>query len=208
MNIRLRSVVPRTIPKAVVESSEVWARELVWEEGDSILVEATSGKGKSTLLHLLYGLFSDYTGECLLENLPPAKWNRSLVRSQTLSLLFQDLRLFNHLSARENLLLLPEIDETAPTIEEMSDRLEVNSLLDRPVQSLSFGQRQRFALMRCLRKPFRWLLLDEPFSHLDEQNARRASQLIEETLLRTGAGMILTALNSDGPLIGTKSFKL
>ena len=50
-------------------------------------------------------------------------------------------------------------------------------------------------------KPFCWLLLDEPFSHLDEVNAKEAALLISENIKARGAGIILTSLEANGPLL-------
>ena len=55
---------------------------------------------------------------------------------------------------------------------------------------------------RCLRKPFRWLLLDEPFSHLDEVIAREAADLIQESVQAKEAGLIFTSLQPEGPISG------
>ena len=131
-----------------------------------------------------------------------------ILRAKKLSLLFQDLRLFKKLSARDNLELLPEINPQAPTVKEMCEVLGILHLLDKPVETLSLGQRQRFALVRCLRKPFCWLLLDEPFSHLDEDNAQAAAGLIEAVLNQNDAGLVITSLTGSCPLSCNRSINL
>jgi ABC-type nitrate/sulfonate/bicarbonate transport system ATPase subunit len=50
------------------------------------------------------------------------------------------------------------------------------------------------AIIRALRKPFRLLLLDEPFSHLDEENQKHASRLVQEVTEANDAGLILSSL--------------
>jgi len=57
------------------------------------------------------------------------------------------------------------------------------------------GQRQRMSLIRALSRSFEILLLDEPFSHLDEENTRKAWTLIEEELERRNAGLVLSSLD-------------
>ena len=119
-----------------------------------------------------HGLRQDYTGTAKVDgtcaSFSPQEWER--VRRERISLQFQDLRLFPNLSARENLLLLPQSNPAAPSLEEMAERLEMTPFLNQSLSTLSQGQRQRMALVRTLRKPFRFLMLDEPFSHLDETN--------------------------------------
>ena len=112
---------------------------------------------------------------------------------------FQDLRLFQHLTARQNLQLIPEVNASSPSIEEMTAQLGVENCLDQSVFTLSHGQRQRIAIIRALRKPFRLLLLDEPFSHLDEENQKYASRLIQEVIKANNAGLILSSLGSSPP---------
>jgi putative ABC transport system ATP-binding protein len=64
-----------------------------------------------------------------------------------------------------------------------------------PCGELSFGQQQRIAILRALAKPFQWLMLDEPFSHLDPNNTQLAWQLILEIAQQRKAGVIITSLN-------------
>ncbi len=62
---------------------------------------------------------------------------------------------------------------------------------------MSQGEKQRISIIRALVQPFSWLLLDEPFSHLDDANIHLAKQLISETCKDQNAGMIMASLGSD-----------
>ena len=78
----------------------------------------------------------------------------------------------------------------------MTAQLGVYNCLDQSVSTLSHGQRQRIAIIRALRKPFRLLLLDEPFSHLDKKNQKHAFRLIQEVTKANDAGLLLSSLGS------------
>ena len=122
------------------------------------------------------------------------------MRKKSISMVFQDLRLFPHLTVQQNLQLIPEVNSSTPSIEEMTTQLGVDNCLGQSVSTLSHGQRQRIAIIRALRKPFRLLLLDEPFSHLDEENQKHASRLIQEVTEANDAGLILSSLGSSPAL--------
>ena len=199
MLIELNNLVPDPLPEKIVEASGIWGGELRIETRSKVLVSAQSGMGKSTLLHILYGLRQDYTGTAkvdgtCLRQFSPQEWER--IRRERISLQFQDLRLFPNLSARQNLLLLPQSNPAVPSLEEMAERLEMTPFLNQSLSTLSQGQRQRMALIRTLRKPFRFLMLDEPFSHLDETNQMSACSLIEEIVDRNQAGLLVSSLGS------------
>jgi len=68
---------------------------------------------------------------------------------------------------------------------------------DTPVATLSLGQRQRVAFLRALAQPFEVLLLDEPFSHLDEANTHVLCQILEEECTQRGATILMTALETN-----------
>lgn len=108
----------------------------------------------------------------------------------------QELRLFAELTGRQNIAMNPENDRDEALIEKLALRLEILPLLDKPCGLLSRGQQQRVALIRALVRPFDWLLLDEPFSHLDEINAKKALDCITEIANERGAGMIVTSLGN------------
>ena len=211
MLISLENIVPSPIPQSHLESSEIWNSTLTFESKSFILISADSGKGKSTLLHLIYGLRKDYSGNLFINSgnageLGFQQWEN--LRRESLSMVFQDLRLFSQLSARENIELIPQFNPNSPSISEMSERLGMIDFLEQPALTLSHGQRQRIALMRALRKPFKWLLLDEPFSHLDKNNQELACDLIKEVTEYNEAGIILSSLGATPSIMFEKNFIL
>jgi len=182
--------------------TQIWNKELEFEKGKKYLILAPSGKGKSTLLHCIYGLRRDFDGNVLLKNKNIKEYKSdeiAEVRQKTLSIVFQDLRLFEQLTAEENILLKSNLSghKTISEIKEMAKQLGVQSLLSKPCGTLSFGQRQRIAIIRALCQPFDFLLLDEPFSHLDEDNIKAASQLIEAECNQQGGGLLLVSLGEE-----------
>ena len=172
-------------------------------DGELIKIEAPSGTGKTTLTHLLYKVRTDYSGSIKYDNLELSKCDKDALadlRQNYISIVFQDLRLFPDLSARENIeikrLLTPQFS-TKEIIVEMTDQLGVSSILDRKVRFCSLGEQQRIAIIRALIQPFNWLILDEPFSHLDQENIIRAATLIDSACKKRNAGLIIMGLNKD-----------
>jgi ABC-type lipoprotein export system ATPase subunit len=203
MLIELEKVAPFPLPSKVIRESEIWDANVSFPAKSASLLSAQSGMGKSTLLHLIYGLRKDFSGRLLIDGqdtreIPLQNWED--IRKRSISMVFQDLRLFPHLSARENILLIPAQNGVIPPMEEMADRLGMNAYLDQKVSTLSHGQRQRIAIIRALSKPFQLLLLDEPFSHLDEENQTEASILIQDITEQNDASLILSSLGAVPPL--------
>jgi putative ABC transport system ATP-binding protein len=198
MKIELQEVLPEPIPEKALNASRVWGSALVLDSGKRHLVSGVSGRGKSTLLHVIYGIRKDFKGQLLIDEKDSSAFTEedwTHLRSRQVALLFQDLRLFPNLTARENMELLPARDEAAPSTETMAERLGVAEYLEKPCGILSQGQRQRMSLIRALSRSFEILLLDEPFSHLDDENTRKAWNLIEEELERRHAGLVLSSLD-------------
>lgn len=204
--IKLQDIRPEPIfgvnpPK----DTQIWAQERAFEPGKRYLISAISGKGKSTLLHIIYGLRKDYSGTLIWqdENSQSFGLNRwSDLRQKDLSIVFQDLRLFPNLSTMDNLRLKNQLHhfKSEAEIITMAERLGIAALLEKPCGQLSYGQRQRAAIIRALCQPFHFLLLDEPFSHLDQENINIACQLIDEEVKKQEAGIILVSLGEIYPL--------
>ena len=152
--------------------SDLWLHDVTFRKGEYYLVEAASGTGKSSLCSFLYGARTDYAGRILFDaadcrTLSVAQWGE--LRRRSLSMLFQDLRLFGELTVAENLALKNELTHflTPDRIERLLEAAGIAGKRDTPAGKLSFGQQQRVAFIRCLCQPFDFILLDEPVSHLD-----------------------------------------
>ena len=194
-------VIPAFLEGGNIPPSEVWNTNLTLNKGERYIVEAPSGKGKSTFLGIIFGSRRDFKGNVSFDEMNVASISKSdwsSIRSEKISMLFQELRLFEMLTVRENLELKLALTNkvTLSQAEEWLARLGLEGFLDRKCQTLSYGQQQRVATVRALCQPFEWLLLDEPFSHLDEQNANIALELIQEVCASQNAGLIVTSLGS------------
>ena len=166
------------------------------------LVTAPSGKGKSTLIHLIYGLRNDYEGDIFLDDKNIKTFgvdDWATLRQKKLAIVFQDLRLFLNLTGRENIVLKMQLNpsENLFDYEKAAKRLGVYDFLDQKCETMSYGQRQRIAILRGLAQPFDMILLDEPFSHLDIENVKIASELIQESCAQNKAGFIHVSLGDD-----------
>jgi len=214
MTIRFEKMIPLPLLEQDVSGSEVWDADAVeFEQGKNYIVEAPSGRGKTSLLSVIYGIRKDYRGGVFLDGIPVSEFSWkdwSKLRKQSFSYIFQGLELFDSLSARENILLKNSITgfKSPGEIEEMAQVLGMEEFLHRKAGILSFGQQQRVAIIRALCQPFHFLLADECFSHIDLENSRIAYQLIQKECEAQGAGLILTSLNEDGYLKSHNRMKL
>ena len=120
------------------------------------------------------------------------------LRTRVLSFMFQDLGLFPQLTAMENVQLKNRLTgfKSDAEIEAMLDALLPEGKKHQPVATLPLGQRQRVAAVRALCQPFKFILMDEPFSHIDSENARCVADMVMGEVGRQGAGLIVTALDA------------
>jgi len=154
--------------------------ELQIPHGKMVALLGPSGSGKSTLLRLLAGFHSlqqgrIFLGEKEISHLPPYK--------RDLGFLFQDLALFPHMSAGENIRFGLKMKQYSPkqqdkVLAEMLEMVDLEGFESRRCQELSGGERQRVALARALAPQPECLLLDEPLSALDAAVRKRLGREI------------------------------
>ncbi len=204
MKLHLEQLVPYSLKDKITSgNSDIWNQAITFNDSELIKIEAPSGTGKTTLTHILYKVRTDYSGSIKYDNIDLSKCDVDTLadlRQNHVSIVFQDNRLFPDLSAGENIeikrLLTPQFS-TKEIIVEMADQLGVSSILDRKVRFCSLGEQQRIAIIRALMQPFNWLMLDEPFSHLDQKNIIRAVSLMGSECKKRNAGLIIMGLNKD-----------
>lgn len=197
--IELQQTLPEVFSGRDMITSEVWHQPLLLERGKSYLIEAASGTGKSSLCSYIYGYRSDYQGIISFDGknirqLSESGWTD--IRRRSLSILFQDLRLFPELTASENIMLKNQLTgfRKKKEIKWWFESLGIADKYDTPVRQLSFGQQQRVAFIRALCQPFDFIFLDEPVSHLDELNASAMGKILTEEADKQGAGIIVTSI--------------
>ncbi len=211
--LTLHDVVPAPIRGRISADSDVWGTTLEIQRGEACQVVAPSGRGKSTLMHVLYGLRTDYSGTVRIDGDDVAEFDRNTwadVRQRRIAIVFQDLGLFLHLTGAENIRVKTALRSsvTDDDVGAMCDRLGIAGILDQPCAHMSYGERQRVAIARALTQPFEWLLLDEPFSHLDPANIALACELVREACETRGAGCLVASLDADDRLAYDRKVRL
>lgn len=150
------------------------------KQGENIAIIGESGSGKSTLLKLLYGEYDLDEGTIFWKDqeiLGP-KYNL-VIGYDFMKYVAQEFDLMPYISVEENIAkhlsrFFPE--ETQQRVSELIEVVELEDFAKTKVKTLSGGQKQRVALARALAKQPQILLLDEPFSHIDNfrtQSLRR-----------------------------------
>lgn len=215
--ISLHQVRPHAFDGMEIPASEVWDTELTFERGRSYLVEAESGRGKTSLCAYLYGQRTDYHGR--IERLDAQghavdvqRHQRTLdaMRQTSLAVMPQELRLFDELTPVENVMLKAQLTHhaTPAQVREMLCRLGLAERLDTPCARISTGQKQRVAFVRMLCQPADFRLLDEPISHLDAANAEVMRQLLAERQQQEGCAVIVTSIGHTLPYAYDRVLKL
>ena len=212
-SISLNNTLPNVFLQRTDIQSDIWRQQVSLEKGQTYLVEASSGTGKSSLCSFIIGYRKDYDGKILFDGkdsrgLSTKDWTE--LRQRHISMLFQELRLFPELTAMENVEIKNSLTgfKGRKEIEGWFEALGIADKMDAPVRLMSFGQQQRVAMIRALVQPFDFLLADEPISHLDDENSKVMAQIMMEEAHRQGAGVVITSIGKHMDLPYDKILKL
>jgi putative ABC transport system ATP-binding protein len=164
---------------------------------EHLLILGQSGKGKTTLLHLLAGMIRPTAGSIHIQNTDITRLNnRSLdkFRGQHIGIVFQTAHFVDSISVMDNLMLSPFLSGKDASREEaltVLERLNVGQKAKQKPASLSVGEQQRCAIARAVFHKPSVILADEPTSALDDTNAATVIDILEEQALQTGAALII-----------------
>ena len=193
--------------------SDVWLQDITLERGKRYLISAESCTGKSSMCSYIFGYRQDYSGTIAFDgkdirSLTVAQWCD--IRQRQIAYLPQDMRLFGELTALENVELKNRLTsfKTNDDIKRLFEAMGIADKVDSLASKLSIGQQQRVAIIRTLCQPCDFILLDEPVSHLDDENNRTVARIISEEAQRQGAGVIATSVGNHLQMDVDKIFNL
>ncbi len=156
------------------------------ERSERLVLFGPSGCGKTTVLRLIAGLEIPDQGSIRIDDRLVASSGKNLVppEKRDLGMVFQDLALWPHMTVQQNLMFglsargVPK-GEAYVRVREMLQRVGLENRIDAKPHQLSGGEQQRVALARALVSRPSILLMDEPFSSLDDERKRTiASDLL------------------------------
>ncbi len=211
--ITLNHTLPRVFAGHDGIHSQVWQQDITLERGKRYLISAESGTGKSSMCSYIYGYRQDYSGVIAFDStdirsLTVAQWCD--IRTRHIAYLPQDMRLFGELTAMENVELKNRLTgfKSREEINRLFEVMGIADKVDSLASKLSIGQQQRVAIIRTLCQPCDFILLDEPVSHLDDENNRIVADLIIQEAARQGAGVIATSVGNHLKMDVDKIFNL
>jgi len=158
-------------------------------EGQVLGIKGESGAGKTTLLNLIAGFEPAESGAASWQQ---TEFSQSTIEQRPVTMLFQDYNLFEHLTVAKNLeLALPNLS-TQSILTELA-RLKIDDHWLKLPGELSGGQRQRISLARAVLRDEPLLLLDEPFSELDDDTRSLCIQWLHQRIRASNKTVILVS---------------
>jgi len=168
-----------------------------FEPGRMYAVVGKSGSGKTTLMSLMAGLDLPTEGEILVDGKSTAKWDRSLLRRDAVSVIYQNYNLFPLLTVAENIrypLTLKRVPgkQAREVARKMRERVELPQTYDNRLPAhLSGGEQQRVAIARSLAQGCKIILADEPTGNLDTANTANIVSILRSLAHEEGCTVII-----------------
>ncbi len=177
--------------------------DLSLERAERVAIMGASGCGKTTLLHLIAGMDQPSQGSIHLAGTDLGQLAEpalTRMRARRIGLIFQDFNLIDSLTVAENITLplwLNRLPQPTEFLNELSDTLAIQPLLDRMPTTLSGGEKQRVAIARALIHRPCLILADEPTGSLDEATATRVMDLFDQAIKRSEATLLMVTHNRE-----------
>ncbi len=165
--------------------------------GQSLLITGGSGKGKTTLLHLLGGLLRAQSGKVVIEGTDITTLSEKKLdhfRGKNIGLVLQQSYFVESLNVLENVVLaswLATGTQATEKAKEILGRLDLKEHLHKMPSQLSIGQQQRVSIARALINEPKLLLADEPTSSLDDENAAKVADMLDALAKQYGTALVI-----------------
>ncbi|HAT55606.1 MAG TPA: ABC transporter ATP-binding protein [Lactobacillus sp.] len=159
-----------------------------FDAGEFVSIVGESGGGKSTLMNIIAGLDSQYTGDVIVNERPLRKMSERQLdqyRRENIGFIFQSFNSISHLTVLENVLVslemtsLPHKQQVARAMS-LLKQVGLSSRSKAYPRQLSGGQKQRVAIARALASDPEIIIADEPTGALDEQNTQEILHLLDQ----------------------------
>lgn len=168
-----------------------------FEPGKCYAIVGKSGSGKTTLLSLMAGLDLPTEGEILVDGKSTKEWDRSQMRRDAVSVIYQNYNLFPLLTVQENIqypLDLKKVPrkKSIALAQQVRQRVELPASYDKRLPGqLSGGEQQRVAIARTLAQGCKIILADEPTGNLDTTNTRNIVDILRSLAHDDGCTVII-----------------
>jgi lipoprotein-releasing system ATP-binding protein len=171
--------------------------DLYCKDNETLLILGQSGKGKTTLLHLLALLLKPESGKIVIENKPVTDRSASQmasVRAKKIGIIYQRAHFVSALSVMDNILMpnyLAGQKQDREKAAYLAEQLGFADHLTKKTNQLSQGEQQRVSIARALMNNPNVLLADEPTSSLDDANCQKVISLLKTQSSVIGASLVV-----------------
>jgi ABC-type Fe3+/spermidine/putrescine transport system ATPase subunit len=172
------------------------------DAGERLAVIGSSGSGKTTLLRLIAGLEAPTEGDVSIDGKPASRAGEVLIAPEhrEVALVFQGLALFPHLRALDQIAFASRHRGGMKQAKSLLHRIGLGHRANARLDELSGGERQRIGLARALAQEPKLILMDEPFSSLDDEKRAEMRDLLRSLLERAETTLILVTHSRDDAL--------
>ncbi|MEO6281778.1 MAG: ATP-binding cassette domain-containing protein [Dyadobacter sp.] len=171
--------------------------DITCKDKETLLILGQSGKGKTTLLHLLALLLTPDSGEIVIANKPATSLSPIQVtetRAKSIGIIYQRPHFVSSLSVMDNILLsnyLANEKQDRFKAKQLAEQLGFAEHLSKKTSQLSQGEQQRVSIARSLMNNPNVILADEPTSNLDDNNCQKVIELLKKQSASIGASLVV-----------------